>query len=66
MNLRFIQKKGPGNLHKEHVQRISWSSDHFKVVLEDGDSAAQSLVATPTEQGHAHVEQDGGDEGGPR
>lgn len=51
--------------HGEHIQCVSRGSDHFKVVLEDGDRAAQSLVATPTEQGHAHVEEDGGDEGGP-
>lgn len=52
--------------HDEHVQCVSRGSDHLKVVLEDGDGAAQSLVATPAEQGHAHVEEDGGDEGGPR
>lgn len=48
--------------HGEHIQSVSRGSDDFKVVLEDGDGAAQSLVATPTEQGHAHVEEDGGDE----
>ena len=51
--------------HSEHIQCFSWGSDHFKVVLEDGDSAAQSLMATPTEQGHTHVEEDSGNEGGP-
>lgn len=54
------------HLHKEHVQRISRSSDHFEVVLEYSDGAAQSLVATATKQGHAHVEQNGGNERGPR
>lgn len=53
------------HLHGEHIQCFSWGSDDFKVVLEDGDGATQSLVATPTEQGHAHVEEDRGDEGGP-
>lgn len=53
------------HLHGEHVQGVSGSSDDLEVVLEDGDGAAQSLVATPTEQGHAHVEEDGGNEGRP-
>lgn len=52
-------------LHGEHVQGVSRGSDHFKVVLQDGDRATQSLVATATEEGHAHVEEDGGNEGGP-
>lgn len=51
--------------HGKHVQRLSRSFDDLKVVLQDGDGAAQSLVATPAEQGHAHVEQDGSDERGP-
>lgn len=51
--------------HGEHIQRFSRGSDDFKVVLEDGDGAAQGLMATPTEQGHTHVEENRGDEGGP-
>lgn len=51
--------------HGEHIQGVSRGSDHFKVVLQDGDRAAQGLVAAAAEQGHAHVEEDGGDEGGP-
>lgn len=51
--------------HGEHIQCFSRGSDDFKVVLKDGDGAAQSLVATPTEQGHTHVEENGGNERGP-
>lgn len=51
--------------HGEHIQHFSWDSDDFKVVLENGDSATQSLMATPTEQSHTHVEDNSGDEGGP-
>lgn len=50
--------------HGEHIQCFSRGPDDLEVVLEDGDGAAQSLVATPAEQGHAHVEEDGGDERG--
>lgn len=53
------------HLHGKHIQRFSWGSDDLKVVLEDGDSAAQSLVATPTEQGHTHVEENSSYERGP-
>lgn len=51
--------------HGEHIQCFSRRSDDFKVVLEDGDGAAQSLMATPTEQGHTHVEENSGDQGCP-
>lgn len=49
------------HLHCKDVQQVSGILNEFKVVLQDGDGASQSLVATPTEQGHAHVEEDGGD-----
>lgn len=65
MDLCLTVNDNEHHLHGEHVQRFSRGSDDFEVVLQDGDGAAQSLVATPTEQGHAHVEEDGGDEGGP-
>jgi len=53
------------HLHGKDVQQVSGVLNEIKVVLEDGDSASQSLVATATEQGHTHVEEDGGDEWGP-
>ncbi len=51
--------------HGEHIQCFFWGSDDFKVVLEDGDSATQSLMATSTEQGHTHIEENCRDERGP-
>lgn len=48
--------------HGEDVHRVSSGRGDVKVALEDVDGAAQGFVATPTEQGHAHVEEDGGDE----
>ena len=53
------------HLHGEDVQQLAGVLDELKVVLEDAHGATQSLVAAAAEQGHAHVEQDGGDEGGP-
>lgn len=59
------QRQKTSHSHGEDIQCFSRGSDDFKVVLEDGDGAAQSLMATPTEQGHTHVEENSGDEGGP-
>lgn len=51
--------------HGKHIQSFSRASDDLKVVLEDSDGPTQSFMATSTEQGHTHVEEDGGDEGCP-
>lgn len=64
-NVRAIDVGRRSHLHGEDIKRLAWRSDNFKVVLQDGDGAAQSLVPTPTEQGHAHVEEDCSYERGP-
>lgn len=50
--------------HGKDVQGFDWWSDHFEIVLQDGDGARESLVATAAEERHAGIEQDGGDERG--
>lgn len=49
--------------HGEDIQRIHGTPHYFKVVLEDGDGPRQGFVSAATEQGHARVQQDGGNEG---
>jgi len=49
--------------HGEDVQGVHGAAHHLEVVLEDGDGAGQGLVSAAAEQSHAHVQQDGGDEG---
>lgn len=50
--------------HGKDVQAVTCYSDHFEIVLQDGDGARESLMAAAAEERHTGIQQDGGDEGG--
>lgn len=51
------------HLHCKHIQTISRSPDHLKVVLEDSDRSRKSFMSTSTEERHSSIQQDGGNQG---
>lgn len=50
--------------HGKDVQGVSGSPRHLEVGLQDGDSPRKRLMAAATEERHARIQQDGGDQGG--